>query len=62
MHDLVHPDVVLQNVHTCLVEQGSFLLVDHEFSSNLEDNIPHAAVAYSFSTLLQLPLGLAQDR
>ena len=58
---LSHPQIVLQNVFNCLMENGSFLMIDTDASSQLEDNIPHGSVGYSLSTLHSIPITLSQD-
>jgi 2-polyprenyl-3-methyl-5-hydroxy-6-metoxy-1,4-benzoquinol methylase len=61
IHDQAHPSQVLANVAAALRPGGSFLMVDINASSNVEDNIesPFAPFLYTASTLHCMTVSLA---
>jgi len=63
IHDQAHPATVLQNVHRSLRSGGTFLMVDINAQSNLEDNLelPWASFLYAVSTLHCMSVSLGQD-
>jgi ubiquinone/menaquinone biosynthesis C-methylase UbiE len=62
IHDQAHPDRVLKNIYRHLKEGGTYLMVDIEASSNLEENMEHplAPALYSMSTAHCMTVSLAQ--
>lgn len=62
IHDQAHPATVLANVHASLRPGGTFLMVDINASSNLEDNLdlPWASFLYMISTSHCMSVSLAQ--
>ncbi|MGH3346080.1 MAG: methyltransferase domain-containing protein [Nocardioides sp.] len=65
IHDQAHPATVLGNVRRALRPDGTYLMVDINAQSNLEDNLdlPWASFLYAISTLHCMPvsLGLGGD-
>lgn len=63
IHDQVAPRQVLAEVRRCLRPSGSFVMVDMDASSNVEDNIgnPIAPFFYSVSLMHCLQVSLAGD-
>ncbi|WP_324651507.1 class I SAM-dependent methyltransferase [Georgenia sp. H159] len=65
IHDQAHPATVLANIRRALRPGGTFLMVDIDASSNLEDNIalPWASYLYAISTFhcMSVSLGLGGD-
>lgn len=62
VHDQAHPDKVLKNIANNLSDGGTYLMVDIDASSNLEDNLNHplAPALYSISTTHCMTVSLAQ--
>ena len=62
IHDQAHPAVVLANVHRALRPGGTYLMVDINAHSNLEDNLelPWATFLYAISTLHCMSVSLGQ--
>ncbi len=62
IHDQAHPATVLAAVRESLREQGAFLMVDINASSNLEDNValPWGTFLYAVSTLHCMTVSLGQ--
>lgn len=62
IHDQAHPATVLSNVREALAPDGTFLMVDINASSNLEDNreIPWASTLYLISTVHCMSVSLGQ--
>ena len=63
IHDQADPAGVLSSAHDALVDEGVFLMVDINTSSNLEENIgnPMATFAYIVSTMHCMQVSLAMD-
>jgi len=65
IHDQAHPATVLANIRRALRPGGTFLMVDINASSNVEDNvaIPWGAYLYAISTFhcMSVSLGLGGD-
>ncbi len=61
VHDQVHPDRVLTNIHRALRPGGTLLMADIKASSHLEDNItiPWAPMSYTISTMHCMTVSLA---
>lgn len=61
IHDQVHPDRVLANIHRALRPGGVLLMVDIKASSNLADNIaiPWASLFYTISTMHCMTVSLS---
>lgn len=62
VHDQAHPAAVLRNVREMLAPGGTFLMVDINASSHLEDNseIPWASTLYLISTVHCMSVSLGQ--
>jgi SAM-dependent methyltransferase len=62
IHDQADPAGVLASIHGALVPGGSYVMVEPNASSHLEDNIAHpmGPVLYAVSTLHCLTVSLAQ--
>jgi hypothetical protein len=62
VHDQAHPAKVLANVHGSLRPGGTFLMVDINASSNLEQNadLPWASFLYAVSTTHCMSVSLGQ--
>ncbi|MBT34098.1 MAG: transcriptional regulator [Thalassobius sp.] len=62
IHDLAFPDKVLQLVNNWLNDDGTFLMMDINASSHLENNLenPFAPFLYTASTLHCMTVSLAQ--
>ena len=62
IHDQAYPDRALRNIHKHLTNDGTYLMVDIDASSKLEDNMDHplAPALYSMSTAHCLTVSLAQ--
>ena len=62
IHDQADPAAVLRNANAGLSEDGVFLMVDIQASSNLEENLDHplGAALYTFSTMHCMTVSLAQ--
>jgi SAM-dependent methyltransferase len=62
IHDQVAPATVLRRVHDALAPDGTFLMIDFKFSSNLEENIgnPFAPLYYGISVMHCLTVSLAE--
>ena len=65
IHDQAHPAAVLKAIHWALRPGGTFLMVDINASSNVEDNIdvPWGSYLYAISTVhcMSVSLGLDGD-
>lgn len=63
IHDQAQPAVVLQRIRQAVKPDGTFLMVDINASSNLEDNraIPWATLLYAISTTHCMSVSLGQD-
>ena len=63
IHDQRAPDAVLRAASSALALDGTFLMIEFKFSSNLEDNInnPFAPLYYGFSLMHCMPVSLALD-
>jgi 2-polyprenyl-3-methyl-5-hydroxy-6-metoxy-1,4-benzoquinol methylase len=63
IHDQAHPAKVLVNIHHALRPGGTFLMVDIQGSSAVEDNLDHplAPFLYSISTMHCMTVSLAED-
>ena len=62
IHDQAHPATVLANVRRSLRPGGTYLMVDINAQSNLEDNLdlPWATFLYAVSTLHCMSVSLGQ--
>ena len=62
IHDQAHPATVLGNIHRALRPGGTFLMVDIQADSNLEDNLdlPWASFLYAISTVHCMSVSLGQ--
>ncbi len=62
IHDQAHPAKVLANVRRALRPDGTYLMVDINAQSNLEDNValPWASFLYTVSTLHCMSVSLGQ--
>ncbi|KUM40624.1 class I SAM-dependent methyltransferase [Arthrobacter sp. EpRS71] len=62
IHDQARPAEVLKNIRTALKPDGTFLMVDINASSRLEDNVqlPWAAFLYTISTFHCMAVSLGQ--
>jgi SAM-dependent methyltransferase len=62
IHDQAQPDTVLRSVRAALGDDGTFLMIEFKFSSNLEANLdnPFAALYYGISTMHCLTVSLAE--
>ena len=62
IHDQAHPATVLANVRRALRPDGTYLMVDINASSNLEDNLdlPWASFLYAASTVHCMSVSLGQ--
>lgn len=62
IHDQAHPATVLRNIREALAPGGTFLMVDINASSNLEDNheIPWASLLYMISVVHCMSVSLGQ--
>lgn len=62
IHDQAHPATVLGNIHRALRPGGTFLMVDIQAESNLEDNLdlPWASFLYFISTMHCMCVSLGQ--
>jgi 2-polyprenyl-3-methyl-5-hydroxy-6-metoxy-1,4-benzoquinol methylase len=62
IHDQKDPDAVLRGISRALAKDGTFLLVDFKFSSNVEDNVgnPYAPLYYGTSLMHCMPVSLAE--
>ncbi len=63
IHDQVDPAMVLRRTHGALVSNGTFLMIDFKFSSNVEENIgnPFAPLYYGVSTMHCMTVSLAEE-
>lgn len=63
IHDQAHPATVLANIRRALRPGGTFLMVDINASSNVEDNIelPWASYLYAISTFHCMSVSLGLD-
>ncbi len=60
VHDSVDPDALLKSIRLALKPGGTYLMVEVNVSSNLEDNInPMGRLMYSMSTLYCMTVSLA---
>lgn len=60
VHDSVDPDALLKSIRAALKPGGTYLMVEMNVSSNLEDNInPMGRMMYSVSTLYCMTVSLA---
>ena len=60
VHDSVDPDALLKSIRAALKPGGTYLMVEVNVSSNLEDNInPMGRLMYSMSTLYCMTVSLA---
>ena len=60
VHDSVDPDALLKSIRGALKPGGTYLMVEVNVSSNLEDNInPMGRLMYSMSTLYCMTVSLA---
>lgn len=62
IHDQAHPATVLARIRRALRPDGTFLMVDINASSNLEDNheLPWATLLYAISTVHCMSVSLGQ--
>jgi SAM-dependent methyltransferase len=62
IHDQAHPADVLDNIRRALRPDGTYLMVDINAQSNLEDNLelPWASFLYAISTLHCMSVSLGQ--
>jgi SAM-dependent methyltransferase len=62
IHDQAHPATVLANIHRSLRPGGTFLMIDINASSRLEDNVdlPWASFLYAVSTVHCMSVSLGQ--
>lgn len=62
VHDQAHPATVLERIRKALRPDGTFLMVDINASSNLEENheIPWASLLYMISTVHCMSVSLGQ--
>ena len=62
IHDQAHPATVLANIHRALRPGGTFLMIDINASSRLEDNVelPWASFLYAVSTTHCMSVSLGQ--
>ena len=62
IHDQAQPDTVLRSIRSALGDNGTFLMIEFKFSSNLEANLgnPFAALYYGISTMHCLTVSLAE--
>ncbi len=62
IHDQAHPAAVLERIRRSLRPDGTFLMVDINASSNLEDNreLPWASLLYAISTVHCMSVSLGQ--
>ncbi|MGH3090129.1 MAG: class I SAM-dependent methyltransferase [Rubrobacteraceae bacterium] len=63
IHDLAHPEEVLENIHDALRPGGTFLMVDVAASSHLHENIEHplGPFLYTVSTMHCMTVSLSQN-
>jgi len=63
IHDQAHPAQVLTGIADALRSDGTFLMVDVQASSNLEDNLDHplGTFVYTVSTMHCMTVSLALD-
>ena len=63
IHDQKEPDVVLRQINQALTPNGTYMMIEFKFSSNLEDNIgnPFAPMYYGISVMHCLTVSLAVD-
>ncbi|NNH69534.1 class I SAM-dependent methyltransferase [Nocardia uniformis] len=63
IHDQAHPAQVLRGIAEALKDDGTFLMVDIQASSNLEDNMEHplGPGMYTMSTMHCMTVSLALD-
>ena len=61
IHDQLDPAGVLQRVYEALEDDGTFLMIDFKFASNVEDNIgnPFAPMYYGISLMHCMTVSLA---
>jgi ubiquinone/menaquinone biosynthesis C-methylase UbiE len=61
IHDQRAPDAVLRGACRALAPDGTFLMIEFKFSSQVEDNIenPYAPMYYGFSLMHCMPVSLA---
>ncbi|HEX2230294.1 MAG TPA: class I SAM-dependent methyltransferase [Candidatus Binatia bacterium] len=61
IHDQKAPDAVLRSVNQALAPDGTFLMIEFKFSSNVEENVnnPFAPMYYGFSLMHCMPVSLA---
>jgi 2-polyprenyl-3-methyl-5-hydroxy-6-metoxy-1,4-benzoquinol methylase len=62
IHDQAHPATVLERIRAALRPDGTFLMVDINASSNLEENVelPWASLLYTISTVHCMSVSLGQ--
>jgi SAM-dependent methyltransferase len=62
IHDQVAPATVLQRVSDALAPDGTFLMIDFKFSSNVEENVgnPFAPLYYGISVMHCMTVSLAE--
>ncbi|HEV3310975.1 MAG TPA: class I SAM-dependent methyltransferase [Chloroflexota bacterium] len=62
IHDCPRPAVVLRAIRDALDDDGMFLMVEHDFASDLEGNLdnPFAPMYYGLSTMHCLTVSLAE--
>lgn len=63
IHDQRAPADVLRSAFLALAPNGTFLMIEFKFSSNVEDNVsnPFAPMFYGFSLMHCMPVSLALD-
>lgn len=62
IHDQAHPAAVLRSIRSALADDGTFLMIDLNFSSHLENNLrnPFAPIYYTISTMHCMTVSLAE--
>jgi SAM-dependent methyltransferase len=62
VHDQAHPAAVLRSIRSALAGGGTFLMIDLNFSSRLENNLanPFAPIYYTISTMHCMTVSLAE--
>jgi len=62
IHDQAAPATVLQRVSDALTPDGTFLMIDFKFSSNVEENVrnPFAPLYYGISVMHCMTVSLAE--
>jgi 2-polyprenyl-3-methyl-5-hydroxy-6-metoxy-1,4-benzoquinol methylase len=63
IHDQKAPESVLRAVNQALAPEGTLLMIEFKFSSNVEDNVknPFAPMYYGISLMHCMPVSLAVD-